>query len=363
MSPSYKINFSDKRRELIKRTIESDLENIPDESFMDTPYKQIKIKENKNYSSSKKIFNRYKVNTKFNEEDLEEEKKHKNIIEQIIKNRNLDNKNYLNRNRNLINYLNNIDNKNDYILPSSSEMIKISHLDNDINPKFENKQNYKNNKDYNYVNNSNGIINRNKTFEEKYKITDYDDNNPIKDFIDHINSKERNKYIYNFYDQNINVIKNNNNDNLENNNKNFNQNNNSKIINSSITKVNILLRPSTIKLPNINKNESIHISNKSKNDISYNKKSISKNNNNINNESSIDLSKGYINRKKSPYYFNDPKLFKLIEERNNNINISNRLKNFINLNESVNKKSNNSRINQTNRNNISLDDVEDFEIL
>jgi len=357
---AFKVNFQDERAKIIKVSNELNLDEFEENSFIDipksnnyrvkniektSPQKIIQNYEN-NYvnSSNQKMLNNRSNNKAFYSDDyIEEEKNSQKNIEQIILNRAKNSKNYISKNKNFLHYLNNSNNNiidlnyynnNDLILPSTSEMIRIPNEENEVSISRNNYQNRnmtKNAKRDSYPS------------PEKYNISNYDKilNNPLYDMnqdkIINLVNIQKHKDSYSPTHNKLQA------------NNNVNYNNNASI--SKISK-----RPSSILLPNIN------IS-RSRNDLSMNKRHTSMIKSNSNNESSIDNSGGQSYRKKSPYYFNNPKLNRLMEERNHNISISQKLKNLANLEESQVKKYNHSRIIQNTRHNISLDDVEDFEIL
>jgi hypothetical protein len=348
----YRINFRDERSKLIKLSNDIKLDEIEDNSYIESPNKKNFRVKNKDISkdisystnldnSQIKILNKVSNNqrilnnnpTNRNNISNSHQYEDKHNIDFFIKNRIIDSKNYLKKNRNVINYLNNSNNNlidlnsnnHDVILPSSSEMIRIPIKD--ISSKYG--VNRDGEKRINNVNNSN---------HEKYNISNYNSNVYNQKYI----SRE------NYLNSNILQTRINSYSPIPDKNLNAKLNINYQEINK---------RPSSIRLPNIN-----NYINKSRNDTSINKRPISMIKSH--NDNSIENSRINSYRKKSPYYFNDPKMNKLIEEKNQNSIINKKLKNLVNLSESqVKNYNNNSRINHNNKSNISIDDVEYYEIL
>lgn len=356
----FKLNFKDERTKLIKLSNDANIDVIEDNSFIKPPRKKnFKVKNEENSHKISSSVNQDYSQIKFlNDKDLNPKKTNKNnsqnknkisnsyngenynnnqsYLDQIIKERSNDSKNYFKRNRNFLNYLNNPNNNlidlnshnNDIILPSTSEMIKISNQDLSSNfgvnrkglkrtinnNNFEPDENNFNN--YNQITKNQNDISKEKYVKSNVLKTRKDSYSPIPKNNLNSNMNSYNNEYYNIH--------------------------------------------SSIKLPNINQN---NIS-KSINDTSINKRPISMIKSNSNNEYSIENSRVKSYRKKSPYYFNDPKLNKLIEERNHNIMNNKKFKNLINLSESNEKHYNNySRINHNNKSINSIDNNDDYEIL
>jgi len=364
----YKINFRDERAKVIKLSNHNNVDEIEDNLSIESPRQRRNFRvQNKNIfqdiSSSNNLKDNFQIEN-LNRKELniqnkimksespdrdsitnsyrEADKGYNHInADHITKNRSIDSKNYLKKNRNFLNYLKNSNNKlidlnshnNDVILPSTSEMIKIPNKDISL--------------DYGDVKNHNirKIIKIAESTERNNSISNYKAN------LNKLNDISHEKYV----NSNIIHTRINSYSPIPDRNINSNMNMNNNIKNNEIYK-----RPSSIRLPNINQSNN---NNKSRNDTSMNKRPVSMIKTNTHNESLIDDSRINIYRKKSPYYFNDPKLYKLKEERNHNLSINNKLKNLINLSESNVKNYNNSRIIPNTKNSISIDDVDDYEIL